>query len=104
MVTQAMIAHRPRVGRFTAEVWATVIRSPIVHLRAGTANTSVAMASPKSRVEALPPMSGVRGSDLARTIEMAFSTLRRSEEHTSELQSRVDLVCRLLLEKKKKIN
>src|SRR5207247_7989047 len=26
----------------------------------------------------------------------------RSEEHTSELQSRVDLVCRLLLEKKKK--
>src|SRR5207247_9479877 len=26
--------------------------------------------------------------------------LRRSEEHTSELQSRVDLVCRLLLEKK----
>src|SRR5207247_11177191 len=28
--------------------------------------------------------------------------LRRSEEHTSELQSRVDLVCRLLLEKKKK--
>src|SRR5438105_5552814 len=25
----------------------------------------------------------------------------RSEEHTSELQSRVDLVCRLLLEKKK---
>src|SRR6266536_5417109 len=27
----------------------------------------------------------------------------RSEEHTSELQSRVDLVCRLLLEKKKKI-
>src|SRR5207247_3187857 len=27
----------------------------------------------------------------------------RSEEHTSELQSRVDLVCRLLLEKKKNI-
>ena len=27
--------------------------------------------------------------------------LRRSEEHTSELQSRSDLVCRLLLEKKK---
>src|SRR5699024_11950170 len=29
-------------------------------------------------------------------------TLPRSEEHTSELQSRFDLVCRLLLEKKKK--
>src|SRR5206468_7159506 len=31
-----------------------------------------------------------------------FSTEKRSEEHTSELQSRSDLVCRLLLEKKKK--
>src|SRR2546422_5276518 len=29
---------------------------------------------------------------------------RRSEEHTSELQSRLHLVCRLLLEKKKKYN
>src|SRR5699024_11971480 len=29
---------------------------------------------------------------------------KRSEEHTSELQSRFDLVCRLLLEKKKKNN
>src|SRR2546421_8848449 len=29
------------------------------------------------------------------------SALLRSEEHTSELQSRSDLVCRLLLEKKK---
>src|SRR2546427_6891225 len=30
--------------------------------------------------------------------------LRRSEEHTSELQSQSNLVCRLLLEKKKKTN
>src|SRR5207247_7918275 len=30
-----------------------------------------------------------------------FGVDLRSEEHTSELQSRVDLVCRLLLEKKK---
>src|SRR5438034_3840615 len=30
--------------------------------------------------------------------------LQRSEEHTSELQSHSDLVCRLLLEKKKKKN
>src|SRR5437868_13283994 len=30
-----------------------------------------------------------------------FRSLNRSEEHTSELQSRFDLVCRLLLEKKK---
>src|SRR2546429_3948787 len=32
---------------------------------------------------------------------LAFTTYR-SEEHTSELQSRLHLVCRLLLEKKKK--
>src|SRR5206468_11912063 len=33
---------------------------------------------------------------------LACSVTRRSEEHTSELQSRSDLVCRLLLEKKNK--
>src|SRR5947207_12631041 len=32
---------------------------------------------------------------------VALSQLERSEEHTSELQSHSDLVCRLLLEKKK---
>src|SRR5207247_10002704 len=32
----------------------------------------------------------------------AHLSVDRSEEHTSELQSRVDLVCRLLLEKKKR--
>src|SRR2546422_4173366 len=40
-----------------------------------------------------------------RCIEQQESFLRpfeRSEEHTSELQSRLHLVCRLLLEKKKK--
>src|SRR2546429_7252847 len=37
-----------------------------------------------------------------RVIELAyFGGLTRSEEHTSELQSRLHLVCRLLLEKKK---
>src|SRR5207249_9345734 len=35
--------------------------------------------------------------------EWGVDYLKRSEEHTSELQSRFDLVCRLLLEKKKKI-
>src|SRR5438105_12415240 len=34
--------------------------------------------------------------------QQAICARQRSEEHTSELQSRVDLVCRLLLEKKKK--
>src|SRR5438034_5204043 len=33
--------------------------------------------------------------------ELQIKRLKRSEEHTSELQSHSDLVCRLLLEKKK---
>ena len=32
-----------------------------------------------------------------------YTKITRSEEHTSELQSRSDLVCRLLLEKKKQV-
>src|SRR5687768_17866662 len=35
-------------------------------------------------------------------IKHAIHLAKRSEEHTSELQSRLHLVCRLLLEKKKK--
>src|SRR5690349_23420132 len=35
-------------------------------------------------------------------LQMSLRAAHRSEEHTSELQSRRDLVCRLLLEKKKK--
>src|SRR5690349_24222012 len=38
-----------------------------------------------------------------KPISAAPRTAWRSEEHTSELQSRRDLVCRLLLEKKKKL-
>src|SRR3712207_7544869 len=45
------------------------------------------------RLEARPPNVEGRGE----------VTIRRSEEHTSELQSRQYLVCRLLLEKKKKL-
>src|SRR3989449_5876907 len=45
------------------------------------------------------------GSRIADTVSLkridARTTVRRSEEHTSELQSRLHLVCRLLLEKKK---
>src|SRR5204863_1897157 len=39
--------------------------------------------------------------ELAREVAAHFGLSNRSEEHTSELQSRRDLVCRLLLEKKK---
>src|SRR5438105_5348902 len=47
---------------------------------------------------------GSRGSGLREFCDRRRGGLQnsRSEEHTSELQSRVDLVCRLLLEKKKK--
>src|SRR2546429_9919313 len=41
--------------------------------------------------------------DLSSRTEQTASNVQRSEEHTSELQSRLHLVCRLLLEKKKSI-
>src|SRR5207247_11022797 len=47
-----------------------------------------------------PPRAHARGGEEASHRAGAAKALR-SEEHTSELQSRVDLVCRLLLEKKK---
>src|SRR5206468_6430295 len=55
--------------------------------------------------EALAALCGVLIRHLARSEGIAPAVLRldaavRSEEHTSELQSRSDLVCRLLLEKK----
>src|SRR5690554_7269277 len=42
--------------------------------------------------------------DIAQLHSRVIDVLDRSEEHTSELQSRPHLVCRLLLEKKKKKN
>src|SRR5207249_6681129 len=45
---------------------------------------------------------GARGAFHIRGTIGMWLNLVRSEEHTSELQSRFDLVCRLLLEKKKK--
>src|SRR5690349_23167840 len=57
-------------------------------------------------VRAISPRRGrVRGArsglDASRREGCRESIALRSEEHTSELQSRRDLVCRLLLEKKK---
>src|SRR3712207_8131457 len=50
------------------------------------------------------PLVLVHGLDDGRAEEQELEVLvRRSEEHTSELQSRQYLVCRLLLEKKKQI-
>src|SRR5207249_5899543 len=46
---------------------------------------------------------GVRTTDgVLPGVDESLTGKDRSEEHTSELQSRFDLVCRLLLEKKKK--
>src|SRR3712207_6897080 len=44
------------------------------------------------------------GSVVDGEVAAYFCSRMRSEEHTSELQSRQYLVCRLLLEKKKKTN
>src|SRR2546428_7484196 len=45
-------------------------------------------------------MTGLASAVDSQAVTIHFGS--RSEEHTSELQSRSDLVCRLLLEKKKK--
>src|SRR6266704_7125169 len=50
--------------------------------------------------DALPILRG-HGADGRRVHPDGDGARLRSEEHTSELQSRFDLVCRLLLEKKK---
>src|SRR5438477_2051618 len=52
-----------------------------------------AAAGPPPRINDIPSHQA--------TLPVAESRARRSEEHTSELQSHVNLVCRLLLEKKK---
>src|SRR3712207_7570576 len=46
---------------------------------------------------------GYRSTEASSVQALQRPTSSRSEEHTSELQSRQYLVCRLLLEKKKKI-
>src|SRR2546427_12788901 len=48
-----------------------------------------------------PPATPVPGEIIGRALEWIPRTHPRSEEHTSELQSQSNLVCRLLLEKKK---
>src|SRR5256886_5863457 len=55
----------------------------------------------------LAPNSGsvvVLGNEISEMSEVELLPFRRSEEHTSELQSQSNIVCRLLLEKKKNAN
>src|SRR2546430_3978556 len=55
----------------------------------------------RSFANGVSPYSSRMEADSLRTSKMS-SAANRSEEHTSELQSQSNLVCRLLLEKKKK--
>src|SRR5258705_7022666 len=51
------------------------------------------------------PLNAIIGmADLLRDTQLSREQADRSEEHTSELQSLRHLVCRLLLEKKKKLS
>src|SRR2546422_2024261 len=69
--------------------------------------TTLFRSLPRDRVPAFEPVGGAAVGELAdvRCHVVPHETPRqpgeRSEEHTSELQSRLHLVCRLLLEKKK---
>src|SRR2546422_5943271 len=77
-------------------------RAAAARIRAHFERRLAALPPPQARKAALPPDT----TAIEAIIEAAFwASLRReerSEEHTSELQSRLHLVCRLLLEKKKK--
>src|SRR5699024_12100290 len=73
-------------------------------LAAASNDRRVRVESSKKRLTTVRPRS--TGSFLTsrsdtRVISSAMSRMPRSEEHTSELQSRFDLVCRLLLAKNK---
>src|SRR5690348_17476629 len=61
-----------------------------------------ARRQPRSGSRACPPSPHAASSPATRS--RCCRTRCRSEEHTSELQSPVHLVCRLLLEKKKLLN
>src|SRR5438105_7078567 len=66
---------------------------------------SLAVRSPAAPPDPTPaPAPASAGKGGLTALMDSLKPSGRSEEHTSELQSRVDLVCRLLLEKKKKKN
>src|SRR3712207_8155333 len=87
-----MIRRPPRSTLFP---YTTLFRSGDGDRRRGSAAVRAALGRP-GRAGALPAC--VAG----RRERGAGGPARRSEEHTSELQSRQYLVCRFLLEKKKK--
>src|SRR3712207_7613840 len=88
-----MIRRPPRSTLFP---YTTLFRSDSNHALESHDGSLVA----GGRRRACRPSGGVRSLS-ARDLRVAGSKAGRSEEHTSELQSRQYLVCRLLLEKKK---
>src|SRR5699024_12513294 len=78
-------------GRYSLSLHDALPISPVRAAGTGQVATTSSM-TPSSAAPSTAVASGV----LSQTRTMA----PRSEEHTSELQSRFDLVCRLLLEKK----
>src|SRR2546422_2312555 len=67
----------------------------------GVVGATVNFATAKAAVDYDDAQTHV--AELIKTVRSAgYNCGKRSEEHTSELQSRLHLVCRLLLEKKKK--
>src|SRR3712207_7328145 len=96
-----MIRRPPRSTLFP---YTTLFRSLVSVLSAAaTPARNEPCSSANSRPTRLSaPISSTEESMIANVVSGYCSTTSRSEEHTSELQSRQYLVCRLLLEKKKK--
>src|SRR3712207_8969887 len=95
-----------RPPRSTLFPYTTLFRAAATRQRNGTPNTVQLKSSPTSTARApraAPPTIASPGARSARESGRPAPSSRgpRSEEHTSELQSRQYLVCRLLLEKKK---
>src|SRR3712207_6892993 len=90
-----MIRRPPRSTLFP---YTTLFRSKVVP--PDQAETMFEAVRAKGVAVAYVPFAGEQHG--VRGAENIKSALERSEEHTSELQSRQYLVCRLLLEKKKK--
>src|SRR5438876_7768331 len=82
-----------RPPRSTLFPYTTLFRS-VGADRASASNFGVTATFVRTTMLVLTRMTDLRGDDCGRAFD-------RSEEHTSELQSPVHLVCRLLLEKKK---
>src|SRR3712207_8050746 len=72
-----------------------------VNKHQGLLRASVANIGQDHRLGANEAPPAIISIFLGTDLEKVFEAIERSEEHTSELQSRQYLVCRLLLEKKK---